>query len=205
MKDVFIHPSSYVDEPCEIGEGTKIWHFSHIMRDSRIGANCNIGQNVLISPGVAIGDNVKIQNNVHLYTGVICEDDVFLGPSCVFTNVINPRSFIERKDEYKRTLVKKGASVGANATIVCGNTIGRYAFIGAGSVVTKDVPDYAFVYGVPARTRGYVCWCSNKLGFAQDRATCDVCGRKYFMENETVREERGAHGESDVREECGTY
>ena len=189
MKDVFIHPSSYVDEPSIIGEGTKIWHFSHIMQNSQIGANCNIGQNVLVSPDVTLGNNVKIQNNVHLYTGVIVEDDVFLGPSCVFTNVINPRSFIERKEEYRRTLIRKGASIGANATIVCGYTIGRYAFVGAGSVVTKDVPDYAFVYGVPARMHGYVCRCAEKLDFVSGHAQCPACGRAYRMKEDTVCEE----------------
>lgn len=162
-KDYFVHESSYIDEPCEIGKGTKIWRFSHVMKDSKIGENCNIGQNVVISPGVVIGNNVKIQNNVSLYTGVICEDNVFLGPSCVFTNVINPRSFIERKDEYKKTIVRNGASIGANATIVCGYNIGRYAFVGAGAVVTKDVPDYALVVGNPARLVGYICKCGNKL------------------------------------------
>ena len=141
-KDFFVHESSYVDEGSKIGKGTKIWHFSHIMKDSEIGENCNIGQNVVISPGVKLGNKVKIQNNVSVYTGVICEDGVFLGPSCVFTNVINPRSEIERKDEYRKTLLKRGASIGANCTIICGNTIGRYALIGAGAVVTKDVGDY---------------------------------------------------------------
>lgn len=162
-KDYFVHESSYVDEPCKIGKGTKIWHFSHIMANSTIGENCNIGQNVVISPGVVIGNGVKIQNNVSVYTGVICEDDVFLGPSCVFTNVINPRSHIVRKDEYRQTRIKKGASIGANATIVCGHTIGKYAFVGAGSVVTKDVPDYALVVGVPAKVVGYVCECGDRL------------------------------------------
>ena len=156
-RDYFVHESTYIDEPCEIGKDTKIWHFSHIMMNAKIGNRCNIGQNVVISPGVIIGNNVKIQNNVSVYTGVICEDDVFLGPSCVFTNVINPRSFIERKEEYKKTIVKKGASIGANATIVCGYDIGKYAFIGAGAVVTKNVPDYALVVGNPARIIGYVC------------------------------------------------
>ena len=189
MKEVFIHPSSFIDEPCEIGAGTKIWHFSHIMKNSRIGRDCNIGQNVLVSPDVVLGNNVKVQNNVSIYTGVICEDDVFLGPSCVFTNVFNPRSFIERKNEFRLTLVCQGASIGANATIVCGYTIGRYAFVGAGSVVTKDVPDFAFVYGVPATIKGYMCICAEKLTFIHDRAECAVCGRKYFMENNIVREE----------------
>src|SRR5215208_4867074 len=153
----FVHESSYVDEPCEIGEGTKIWHFSHVMSNSKIGRRCNIGQNVVISPDVRLGDNVKIQNNVSVYTGVELEDDVFCGPSMVFTNVTNPRSHVSRKDEYRRTLVKRGASIGANATVVCGHTIGRYAFIGAGSVVTKDVPDYALIVGNPGRITGWMC------------------------------------------------
>lgn len=178
-ENYFIHESSYVDEPCEIGKGTKIWHFSHIMKDSKIGENCNIGQNVVISPNVILGNNVKIQNNVSVYTGVICEDDVFLGPSCVFTNVINPRSFIERKEEYKQTIVKKGASIGANATIVCGYNIGRYAFIGAGAVVTKNVPDYALVVGNPARVLGYVCECGNRLKENNNKYKCNVCDKEY--------------------------
>lgn len=161
----FVHESSYVDEPCSIGEGTKIWHFSHIMKNSRIGRNCNIGQNVVVSPECVVGDNVKIQNNVSVYTGVILEDDVFCGPSMVFTNVINPRSHVERKDEYQKTLVRKGATIGANATVVCGNTLGRYAFVGAGAVVTRDVPDYAVVYGSPARVQGWVCGCGLTLDF----------------------------------------
>ena len=185
-KIYFVHESSYVDEPCEIGEGTKIWHFSHVMKNSKIGDNCNIGQNVVISPEVIIGNNVKIQNNVSVYTGVICEDDVFLGPSCVFTNVINPRSFIERKDEYKKTIVKKGASIGANATIVCGYDIGRYAFIGAGAVITKDVPDYALVVGNPARIIGYVCECGNRLEKNKDNYKCSTCDKEYEMINENL-------------------
>ena len=185
-KDVFIHESSYVDEPCQIGSGTKIWHFSHIMKDCVIGEHCNIGQNVVISPGVVLGNGVKIQNNVSVYTGVICEDDVFLGPSCVFTNVINPRSFIERKSEYRRTVVKQGASIGANATIVCGYNIGRFAFVGAGSVVTKDVPDYALVVGNPARVRYYVCECSERLNFIDGEALCSHCGKAYRISDGVV-------------------
>ena len=154
--DYFAHESSYVDTPCEIGPGTKIWHFCHIMQGARIGQRCVIGQNVLVSPDVVIGDNVKIQNNVSLYTGVILEDDVFCGPSCVFTNVINPRSEIVRRHLYERTLVRRGASIGANATVVCGATIGRYAFIGAGAVVRGDVPDYALMLGVPAKRKGWM-------------------------------------------------
>lgn len=188
-KDYFVHESSYVDEGCQIGEGTKIWHFSHIMKGCTIGKKCNIGQNVVISPGVTLGDGVKIQNNVSVYTGVICEDGVFLGPSCVFTNVINPRAFIERKNEYRKTTVKKGASIGANATIVCGHDIGRYAFVGAGAVVTKNVPDYAMVYGSPARIHGYVCRCGRKLSFEGDQAVCDDCGCRYEKkENSEVQE-----------------
>jgi UDP-2-acetamido-3-amino-2,3-dideoxy-glucuronate N-acetyltransferase len=151
-----VHPTTVIDEGAAIGEGTKIWHFSHIMAGAIIGKNCNIGQNVVVSPQAILGNNVKVQNNVSVYTGVICEDDVFLGPSCVFTNVINPRSFISRKEEFKPTLVKKGATIGANATIICGITIGEYAMIGAGSVVTKDVPPYALIVGNPARQIGRV-------------------------------------------------
>ena len=153
--DFFAHESCYIDEETKIGKGTKIWHFSHVMSGSTIGENCNIGQNVVISPDVTLGNNCKVQNNVSVYTGVVCEDGVFLGPSCVFTNVINPRAFIEKKDEYRKTTIKEGASIGANATIVCGNTIGKYAIIGAGAVVTKDVGDYEIVVGNPARHHGY--------------------------------------------------
>ncbi len=187
MEEVFIHQSSYVDKPCEIGEGTKIWHFSHIMSGCKIGKNCNIGQNVVISPSVELGNNVKIQNNVSVYTGVVCEDDVFLGPSCVFTNVINPRSHICRKDEYKKTLLKRGCSIGANSTLICGHTIGKYALVGAGSVVTKDVPDYALVKGNPARVYGYVCYCGEKLNFIDNTALCK-CGKKYIKIGFTVEE-----------------
>ena len=187
-KEYFVHESSYVDEPSKIGKGTKIWHFSHIMQNSIIGENCNIGQNVVISPEVIIGNGVKIQNNVSVYSGVICEDDVFLGPSCVFTNVINPRSFISRKDEYRKTIIKKGASIGANSTIVCGHNIGEYAFIGAGSVVTKDIPPYACVVGNPARLLYYVCECSEKMIFDDNsQFTCQKCGKKYIMENGEVK------------------
>ena len=158
-----IHPTAVIDLGTIIGEGTKIWHFSHIMSNSVIGNNCNLGQNVVVSPGVALGNNVKVQNNVSIYTGVVCEDDVFLGPSCVFTNVINPRSFIERKDEFRQTLVKKGASIGANATILCGITIGEYAMVGAGAVVTKDVEPYALIVGNPGRKIGSVDKTGNRI------------------------------------------
>lgn len=187
-KEYFVHESSYVDDPCSIGKGTKIWHFTHIMAHCRIGENCNIGQNVVISPEVVLGNNVKIQNNVSVYTGVRCEDDVFLGPSCVFTNVINPRSHVSRKSEYKETVVKRGASIGANATIVCGHTIGRYAFIGAGAVVTKDVPDYALMVGNPARQRGWICQCGEQLNFVDERALCFCCRRKYVKQQDQVKE-----------------
>lgn len=187
-KNYFVHESSYVDEGCEIGAGTKIWHFSHIMKGCKIGENCNIGQNVVISPGVVLGNTVKIQNNVSVYTGVICEDGTFLGPSCVFTNVVNPRAFIERKSEYRQTVIKKGASIGANVTIVCGHDIGRYALVGAGSVVTRNIPDYALVYGNPARVHGYVCACGEQLAFENGRAVCPACGKQYKKENEIVEE-----------------
>lgn len=176
----FIHETAVIDKPCQIGKDTKIWHFSHIMRGAEIGERCNIGQNVVVSPGVKIGNNVKIQNNVSVYEGVTLEDDVFCGPSMVFTNVTNPRSHISRKHEYKQTLVKKGASIGANATIVCGNTIGRYAFIGAGAVVTRDVPDYALVVGNPAKIVDWMCECGHQLTFDGDAAICSGCGKPYI-------------------------
>ena len=177
--DYFLHESSYVDDYAKIGKGTKIWHFCHIMSHSSIGKNCNIGQNVVISPDVILGNNVKVQNNASIYTGVICEDDVFLGPSCAFTNVINPRSHVSRKHEYKTTIVGKGASVGANATIVCGHKIGKYAFIGAGAVVTKDVPDYALVIGNPARQIGWACKCGMKLSKIDSLYVCKECEAEY--------------------------
>ncbi len=164
-KTYFAHETAVIDEGCEIGAGTKIWHFSHIMSNCKIGENCNLGQNVVVSPQVVLGNNVKVQNNVSIYTGVICEDDVFLGPSMVFTNVINPRSAINRKSEYAKTVVKKGATIGANATIVCGHDIGKYAFIGAGAVVTKNVPDYALVMGNPAKQTGWMSEFGHKLSF----------------------------------------
>lgn len=183
----FHHQSAIIDEGSVIGHGCKIWHFSHIMTGCRIGNNCNIGQNVVISPDVIIGNNVKIQNNVSVYTGVICEDDVFLGPSCVFTNVINPRSAVNRKSEYSKTVVKKGATIGANATIVCGHDIGRYAFIGAGAVVTKEVPDYALVIGNPARHSGWMSEYGHKLKFNQDGiAVCPESKGRYELSNNRV-------------------
>jgi len=182
----FAHETSRIDDGCVIGNGTRIWHFSHIMAGSVIGERCNIGQNVVVSPGVVLGSGVKVQNNVSVYTGVICEDDVFLGPSCVFTNVINPRAFISRKDEFRKTLVKRGASIGANATIVCGHTVGKYAMVGAGSVVTKDAPDYALVYGVPAMCVGYVCRCGERISFEGSQAICKACGKKYAQDRETL-------------------
>ena len=186
-KDYFVHESSYVDEPCSIGPGTKVWHFSHVMKNSRIGERCNIGQNVVISPDVVIGNNVKIQNNVSVYTGCILEDDVFCGPSMVFANVMNPRSHVARKDEYKTTLVRRGASLGANCTVVCGTTIGQYAFVGAGSVVTRDIPDYALVYGNPARVRGWMCACGIGLELnGGGRGKCKACGAEYVKSGERV-------------------
>jgi UDP-2-acetamido-3-amino-2,3-dideoxy-glucuronate N-acetyltransferase len=182
MPDYFAHESCYIDEGCEIGAGTKIWHFSHVMSGARIGRRCNIGQNVVVSPQVVVGDNVKVQNNVSIYTGVTLEDDVFCGPSMVFTNVINPRSHVPRRDEYRPTRVKRGATIGANATIVCGLSIGVYAFVGAGAVVTREVPDYALVLGNPARIEGWVCACGVKLaGGARvpDHITCSACGAAY--------------------------
>ncbi len=182
----FAHETAVIDEGAEIGAGTKIWHFSHIMRDAKIGRGCNFGQNVVVSPGCVIGDNVKVQNNVSIYTGVILEDDVFCGPSMVFTNVINPRSHIVRRDEYRTTRVRKGASIGANATIICGHDLGEYCFIGAGAVVTRPVPDFGLVLGNPGRLVGYVCYCGDRLALdagASDgvEAACDSCGREYEM------------------------
>ena len=186
-KNYFVHESSYVDEPCLIGKGTKIWHFSHIMKNAIIGENCNIGQNVVVSPEVQLGNNVKIQNNVSVYTGVVCEDDVFLGPSMVFTNVINPRSGVIRKEEYMKTIVKKGASIGANVTIVCGNNIGKYAFIGAGAVVTKEVPDYALMVGNPSKHIGWMSEFGERLNFdSSGIAICDNTGLKYKLSNKLV-------------------
>ena len=186
--DYFAHETAVIDDNCIIGKGTKIWHFSHIMSDCKIGDNCNIGQNVVVSPQVVLGNNVKIQNNVSIYTGVICEDDVFLGPSMVFTNIVNPRSAIIRKDEYVKTIVKKGASIGANATIVCGHDIGRYAFIGAGAVVTKEVADYSLVVGNPAKHVGWMSEAGHKLLFDKENiAICPETKGKYQLINNQVK------------------
>lgn len=188
MSAYFAHESAVIDEGCQIGEDTKIWHFSHIMPGCKIGKRCNLGQNVVVSPEVILGDNVKVQNNVSIYTGVTCEDDVFLGPSMVFTNVTNPRSAVVRKDQYAVTRVSKGASIGANATIVCGNDIGRYAFIGAGSVVTKDVPDYALVVGNPGKQVGWMSEYGHRLEFdVKGEATCAESGDRYQIEENKVR------------------
>ncbi len=187
MKPYFVHESSFVDEPCTIGEGTKIWHFSHVLKGSTIGPRCNIGQNVMIGPNVRLGENCKIQNNVSIYEGVTLEDHVFCGPSMVFTNVVNPRCEVSRRDEYKPTLVKRGVSIGANATIVCGHTIGQYAFIGAGAVVTKDVPDFALMLGNPARRAGWVCRCGVKLEPSVERARCAACGSEYLLKDGALR------------------
>lgn len=185
--DFFAHETAVVDDNCKIGAGTKIWHFSHIMTGCNIGNDCNIGQNVVVSPDVVLGNNVKVQNNVSIYTGVVCEDDVFLGPSMVFTNVINPRSAVNRKSEYLKTVVKHGASIGANATIVCGHNIGRFAFIGAGAVVTKEVPDYALVVGNPARQTGWMSEFGHKLNFDADGfAVCPESKEKYQLKNNVV-------------------
>lgn len=189
MSASYIHPSSIVHESAEVGEGTRIWHFCHVMHTTKIGRDCSLGQNVFVAAEVTIGDNVKIQNNVSLYTGVVVESDVFLGPSMVFTNVVNPRSHISRKHEYRTTLVRKGATVGANATVVCGVTLGNYCFVGAGAVVTRDVPDYALVYGTPARIHGWMCHCGIQLNFpdgGDGTASCADCGASYSRSGETV-------------------
>ena len=187
-QNFFIHPSAYVDEGCEIGSGVKVWHFSHIMSGCVIGDDCNIGQNVVVSPKVVLGKNVRVQNNVSIYEGVTCEDDVFLGPSMVFTNVINPRSAVSRKSEYKTTVVRKGASIGANATIVCGHEIGAFAFIGAGAVVTKEVPAYALVVGNPSRQIGWMSEYGQRLYFDENgKATCAESGENYILQNNSVQ------------------
>lgn len=185
--DYFVHDSSYVDAGVKIGQGTQVWHFCHILKGSRIGKNCKIGQNVVIGPDVKIGNNVKIQNNVSVYKGITLEDDVFCGPSCVFTNVHNPRSAIPRMDKIRHTVVRKGATIGANATIICGNNIGGYAFIGAGAVVTKGVPHYGLAVGVPASLVGYMCECGLKLDFNQELSSCKTCNRKYTNKNGIIR------------------
>lgn len=187
-----VHESSYVDQGAVVGAGTKVWHFCHIMSGAVIGEQCSLGQNVVVMPRVTLGRNVKVQNNVSLYEGVTCEDDVFLGPSMVFTNVVNPRSHVSRKHEYRATLVKRGATIGANATVVCGHTLGVYAFVGAGSVVTRDVPDYALAVGVPARVVGWMCQCGERLPLPalvaqRTESRCDACGARYVAEGECVR------------------
>ncbi|MCG9880888.1 MAG: N-acetyltransferase [Bacteroidia bacterium] len=191
MKNYFNHETAIIDEPCEIGKGTKIWHFSHLMSGAVIGENCNIGQNVVVSPGVVLGNGVKVQNNVSIYTGVICEDDVFLGPSMVFTNVINPRSFINRKEEFKQTIVRKGASIGANATIICGNEIGEYAMIGAGAVITKSVPAYALMVGNPARQIGWVSRSGERLVF-DENGVCEL-DERYVLKEGVLEVSRRLH------------
>jgi UDP-2-acetamido-3-amino-2,3-dideoxy-glucuronate N-acetyltransferase len=185
MSDFFVHESSYVDSGAEVGAGSKIWHFCHVMPGAVIGERCTLGQNVVVMPGARLGNNVKVQNNVSIYEGVTLEDDVFCGPSCVFTNVVNPRSHISRRNEFRPTLVKRGASIGANATIVCGVTLGEHAFIGAGAVVTSDVPAYALMVGVPARRVGWICRCGERLQLRDRAAVCSRCGTTY-------REEQGA-------------
>ena len=187
MKDYFAHETAVIDEGVEIGEGTKIWHFSHIMTGCKIGSNCNLGQNVVVSPDVILGNNVKVQNNVSIYTGVICEDDVFLGPSMVFTNVSNPRSAVVRRDKYVKTLVEKGATIGANATIVCGNLIGKFSFIGAGAVVTREVKPYALVVGNPSRQVGWMSEYGHRLEFnSEGLARCPESGEEYKLDDEKV-------------------
>lgn len=188
MKDYYAHETAVLDEGCQIGTNTKVWHFTHVMSGAKIGQNCVIGQNVMVANRVTLGNNVKIQNNVSVYEGVICEDDVFLGPSMVFTNVVNPRAFIERKSEFRTTLVKRGATIGANATIVCGNTIGCYAMVGAGAVVTHDVPDYALVAGNPARQIGWVSEHGCRLDFNESKeAVCSESGQKYQLTENVVK------------------
>lgn len=194
---VKIHESAYVDEPCSIGKGTKIWHFSHIMPNCTIGENCNLGQNVVVSPKVTLGDNVKVQNNVSIYTGVVIEDNVFCGPSMVFTNILIPRSEIIRREEYVKTTVRRGASMGANCTIICGTEIGQYALIGSGAVVSKDVPAYGLMVGVPAKRIGWVCRCGQTLPKAAPRAQavgCPACGNEYRLEGEALMPVKESQG-----------
>src|SRR5213075_1366946 len=188
MAEFFVHESSYVDDGARVGKGTKIWHFCHVMPGAVIGERCNLGQNVVVMPGTRVGNNVKIQNNVSIYEGVVLEDDVFCGPSCVFTNVVNPRAHVSRKHEYRKTLVKRGSSIGANATIVCGVTLGEYAFIGAGAVVTRDVPAHALMTGVPAKRSGWMCQCGERLHVAAGRAACAVCGAAYEEQSGALRQ-----------------
>ncbi|HEX5435536.1 MAG TPA: acyltransferase [Gemmatimonadaceae bacterium] len=190
-----VHESSYVDDGAVVGSGTRIWHFCHVMRGATIGEACSLGQNVVMMPGTRLGRNVKVQNNVSIYEGVECEDDVFLGPSMVFTNVANPRSHVSRKHEYQRTLVRRGATIGANATVVCGHTLGEYAFVAAGAVVTRDVPDHALVAGVPARTIGWMCQCGERLPLGAtlregEEVTCAACGTAYTSAGGTLRMQR---------------
>ena len=186
-KSYFVHPTAVVDEPVDIGPGTQIWHFSHVMSGAKIGDHCLIGQNVFIGSGAVLGNRIKIQNNVSVYDSVILEDDVFCGPSMVFTNVLNPRSFISRKKEFRQTLIRMGATIGANVTLVCGHTVGQYAFVGAGSIVTNDVPDYALVYGNPGRVQGWVCQCAEPLTFRSGRSLCKACGKRYRKDRLGVR------------------
>ena len=187
-KNYFVHETSFVDDGAQVGKGTKIWHFSHISKGAEIGEDCVIGQNVFISSDVKIGKGVKIQNNVSIYDKVVLEDYVFCGPSCVFTNVFNPRSEFprDRETEFRKTLLRRGSSLGANSTVVCGNTIGRSAFVGAGAVVTKDIPDYALVYGNPARVKGWICECGDNLDFEKDKTECSKCGRSYSLNQDKV-------------------
>jgi len=187
VPDYFVHESSYVDEGARVGAGTKIWHFCHVMPGAVIGERCSLGQNVVVMPGTRVGNNVKIQNNVSIYEGVVLEDDVFCGPSCVFTNVLNPRAHVSRKHEYRPTVVKRGSSIGANATIVCGVTLGEYAFIGAGAVVTADVPAFGLMLGVPARRVGWMCQCGERLAVAGGRSECAACGATYAESNGALR------------------
>lgn len=194
MHDVFAHESSYIDQGAAVGAGTKIWHFCHVMSGAVIGERCNLGQNVVVMPGTRIGNNVKIQNNVSIYEGVVLEDDVFCGPSMVFTNVVNPRSHVSRKDEYQRTLVRKGASIGANATIVCGVELGEFAFVGAGAVVTADVPAYGLVVGVPGRRVGWVCACGLRLEGDEDPLVCRECGASYRRRDDALAPETANNG-----------
>lgn len=179
----YAHPTAVIDESAEVGEGTRIWHWCHLMKNSKVGKNCNIGENAFIETGVILGNNVKVKNNVALYSGLVCEDNVFIGPNAVFTNVANPRSFIERKSEFKKTIIREGATIGANATIVCGNEIGKYVFVGAGSVVTKSIPPYTMVVGNPAKWYAYVCKCGCKLN---TNLVCTSCGAKYYADEENI-------------------